>query len=289
MRILVTGAGGFIGGALIQGFMASCKHEVIGMYCKKLPDLKVANLRMQQCDLTDRMNLDEPVDYIVHCAAVQDFEGIPVKEYIDANLAMTENVANYAKRAGVKGVVFTSSISLYGEIKCSVVDENTDRVNPTLYGESKYLCEAILQNYKEFFPVVALRLCGVVGRGARNIWLSRVRALAERGEDISIFNSDKPFNNILHTGDIFSFLSLLIERGFAGFNAFPLASIEPVSIREVVEEVIKEMNSHSRIIDKGSMKNSFIISSEYAIKHFDYIPSQVRDALRRYAVSDCMV
>jgi nucleoside-diphosphate-sugar epimerase len=282
MKILVTGAGGFIGGTLAQGLVANSRHEVIGMYHNKSPDMKTAGLRMFQCDLVDGINLTEHVDYIVHCAAVQNPAGCSVKGYIDANLAITENVAEYAKQTGVKGVVFISSISMHGKIRCAVVDENTDRINPTLYGDSKYLCEAVLRDYAAFFPVVALRLCGVVGRGTRNNWLSRVRALAESGEDIPIYNSDMPFNNILHTDDLLGFLSLLIESGFNGFSAFPVASIEPLSIRDTVDEVVKGVNSSSRIIDKGPNGNSFIISSEYASRHFGYIPTPVRGSLRKY-------
>jgi nucleoside-diphosphate-sugar epimerase len=285
MRILVTGAGGFIGGALAHGLMATRDHEVIGMYCKTLPDLKVPGLKMQQCDLTYGVNLDGPVDFIVHCAALQEFEGIPVNDYVTANLAIIENVARYGKQAGVKGVIFASSISLHGEITCGVVDEHTDRTNPTVYGISKYLCEAVLQDYEAYFPVVALRLCGVVGRGAKNIWLSKVRALAERGEDITIFNPDKQFNNILHTDDLLHFLLLLIEKGFTGFNAFPVASIESLSMRDVVNEIVEGLNSHSRIIDKGPSGNPFLISSEYAINRFGYIPSKVLDSLRKFTVS----
>jgi nucleoside-diphosphate-sugar epimerase len=285
MRILVTGAGGFIGGALARGLIETGIHEVTGIYHNTLSDLKVPGLTMQRCDLREGVILAEPVEYIVHCAAVQEYEGLPVKSYIDANLAITDNLAGYAKQVGVKGIIFASSISLHGEIMSGVVDEHTGRINPTLYGVSKYLCEALLRDYEAYFPVIALRLCGVVGNGARKTWLSRVRESAERGEDVAIFNSDMAFNNILHTDDMISFLAVLIERGFTGFNAFPLASRDPISIREVVDEVVTGLKSQSRIIDKGTGGNPFLISNEYAISHFGYVPAQVRDSLRRFAVA----
>jgi len=283
MRVLVTGAGGFIGGAIARGLVETHKHEVIGMYRTKLPAAKISGLKMQRCDLRGGINLAEQVDFVIHCAALQNFDGIPVKEYIDTNLAITEHVAGYAQSAGVKGLVFASSISLHGEIKSEVVDEHTGIINPTLYGVLKHQCEAVLRDYETSFPTIALRLCGVVGSGSANNWLSRVRESARRGEDIPVFNADRAFNNILHTDDLLGFMTLLMERGFSGFNAFPLASIKPISIREVVEEVVKGLNSRSRIIDKGAGGNPFLISSEYAISKFDYNPSQVRDNLQKFA------
>jgi nucleoside-diphosphate-sugar epimerase len=281
---LITGVNGFVGRALARG-MQQGEHEVIG-FSRTLPtDCHDLKINWIQGDLINEIHLNEGIDYIVHCAAIQNCQSLSVREFIDANLKMTENVARYGKKMGVKGLIFTSSISLHGEIRGNIVNINTDRINPSPYGLSKYLCELVLQEYQEYFPVVALRLCGVVGRGARNIWLSRVLALAECGEDITIYNSDMPFNNILHTYDLLGFLSLLLERGFNGFSAFPIASVEPISIREVVDEVVKGLSSNSRIIDKGSFENSFIISSEFASSHFGYIPSPVRDSLRKYLQS----
>lgn len=284
MKVLVTGVGGFIGGTLARGFVEVGKLEVIGLYHNTVPEVIVPGLRIQRCDLRSGVNLTETVDFIVHCAAIQQQECLSVKNFIDANLAMTESVAGYARQVGAKGLILISSISLHGEIKCGIVDEHTSRINPTLYGISKYLCEEVLRDYEVYFPTVALRLCGVVGSGAKNIWLSRVRDFANCGEDIAIFNSHAEFNNILHADDVLRFMMLLFEREFTGFNAFPIGSMAPMSIREVIEETVKGLKSHSRIIDEGVRGDSFLISSDYAIKNFGYMPAQVRESLRKYMV-----
>ncbi|MDD2365635.1 MAG: NAD(P)-dependent oxidoreductase [Desulfuromonadaceae bacterium] len=284
MRLLVTGAGGFIGNSLLKGFIASEKYQVVGLYHKKKIGLIAPCLKTLQCDLTDKITLDEPVDFVIHCAGIDTSDGIPVKDYIETNLAITDSVAVYAKSAGVKGVIFASSISLHGKISCGLLTEHSARVNPTLYGVSKFLSEELLRSYAEHFPVVALRLCGVVGRDSRANWLTKVRYLAERGEDIDVFNADMLFNNILHTEDLLCFILMLIDNGFAGFNAFPLASKEPIPIREVVSEIVNGLDSRSRILDKGIADNSFLISNDYAINNFGYNPSNVITNLRRFAV-----
>lgn len=285
--ILVTGAGGFVGGAVARGLQATSEYNIIGVSRKATPDLETCGIRVLQCDLERGFSFDEPLDFIIHCAAVQDFELLPVKDFIEANLAITENIARFGKSAGVKGVIYASSVTLHGDIRGGKLDELSDRVNPSVFGVSKCLCETILRNYAAYFPTIALRLCGVVGpdAGATRTWLSKVKSQAICGEDITIVNADKPFNNLVHADDLLRFIRLLIKVGFSGFNAFPIASREPITISEVVGAVVEGIGSSSRIIDKGPSENSFIISNDFATKRFGYEPLTVRDNLRKFAVS----
>jgi nucleoside-diphosphate-sugar epimerase len=283
VRVLITGASGFVGRALVKGLRQQGEHDVIAFSRILPPDYQQLDVKWVQGDLQNEIQLNERVDYIVHCAAIQNFKDLPVRDFIDANLAMTENVARYGKKIGVKGLFFTSTVSLHGEIRENVVDEKTDSINPSLYGLSKHLCELLLQEYQEYFPVIAIRLCGVIGSGAKNVWLASVLSKAQDGEPVSIVNPDCPFNNIVHTDDLVNFLPLLMADGFAGFHAFPIASSNPLSIKNVVTEIIKSSNSNSEIIDSGVTDNSFIISNDYAMREFGYEPSDVVTNLRKFA------
>lgn len=282
MKIFITGTGGFIGGVLAKRFLEAGGHSVAGQYRTSPPDMHHPSLRLFQCDLTRKITFDDDVDYIVHCAALQDFRAMPAGRFIDDNRAMTENVACFAREKGVKGLIFISSIELHGQIRNGVIDENTDRVNPSLYGISKHLSELVLKEYEGSFPTVALRLCGVVGPGAKNVWLARVLAKAKNGEEIGIVNGESPFNNVVHTDDLFTFMHLLMKNGFSGFHAFPIASKAPVSVRDVVAEVIRSSHSASTIVDNGLSNNSFMISNDFAMTRFHFEPSDVLTNLRRF-------
>lgn len=281
MKIFVTGAGGFIGHILADGLQQG-GHEVIGLYRSSGPRLPSTGIVRLEWDLSRGIPLADEVDYIVHCAALQNPSGISVKEFIDTNLAMTENVLLYAKRSGVKGVIFTSSVSLHGEVRSGLVSENTDRVNPSVYGVSKYLCELMLRDCAAQIPSVSLRLCGVIGSGADKCWLANLLAKAVRGEDIQIVNKDGLFNNVVHTDDLLQLLLSLLANGFSGFNAFPIASKSPVSIAAVVNEIISATGSCSKMIDNGLTANSFTISNDVAVSGFHYQPSGVVDNLQKF-------
>lgn len=286
MKILVTGANGFIGREIIKGLLQVGKYDIIGQARTKSIIQEVSGVRYFRCNLAEEFNLNEPVDYIVHCAAIQDSYNISIKEFILSTLAITENIAKYAKNVGVSGVIFTSSLSIHGEIRDDVVNEKTAVINPTVYGISKQLSEQILSEYSESFPVVSLRLCGVVGSGAKKVWLTRVLSSALRGEDIHIVNAERQFNNLLHTDDILKLIVSLIGKGFTGFNAFPIGSSSPLSIRTVVELVVSGVASSSRIIDDGTSNNSFVISNDYAINSFMYEPLGVAENLNKFVLGN---
>jgi nucleoside-diphosphate-sugar epimerase len=282
MKVLITGASGFVGGALADGLYRNHGCEVVAL--SRNPDSNVHSDGIHRVihDLTKPLLLDGSIDYIVHCANVQNFRQMSSRDFIGVNLEMTKNIAEYGKNAGVKGIIFASSIGLHGEIREGVVDEHTDRINPSLYGISKFLCEQLLREYQEFFPEVALRLCGVVGRGDASCWPARVLIKARRGERIDIINAHRKFNNIVHTDDLTSLIHALMSRGFSGFNAFPLASLLPMSIRDVVSEIITAAGSRSEICDRGVTRNSFIISNDCAMSRFGYAPNSVIMNLRKY-------
>jgi UDP-glucose 4-epimerase len=285
MRVMVTGAGGFIGGTLAVRLQGAGGCDVVALSRSVAPDGLTSGIRWVQCDPLKELPLDDRVDYIVHCAALQDYRHMPVKDFIDCNRTMTEQVAAYGRKVGVQGIIFTSSISLHGQISTNLVDEHTEIINPSPYGLSKQMCEHLLLEQSADVPVVALRLCGVVGVGAKDIWLSRVLRSARRGEPVEIHNADSLFNNVLHTDDLAGFVQNLMGCGFTGFSAFPLASGRPMTIRDVAEKIISASGSSSNIVDKGATGNPYLISNEYATKRFGYVPSEVITNLIKYVCS----
>ncbi len=285
MRILVTGAGGFVGGALVDSLQRADGCEVVALSRSAAPDDLAFGAKWLRCDLRSEIPLAEGVDYIIHCAALRNSCGLPVKDFIEGNLAMTEQVAAYGRKVGIKGLIFASSLSVHGHIGSGVVDEHTDIVNPSPYGISKHLCELVLQEQSRYFPVISMRLCGVVGKGAHEVWLAGVLQSALRGESIEIHNAGSLFNNILHTDDLCGFVYNAMKSGFTGCNALPLASCKPMTIRDVVAAIIAETGSSSAIVDAGVAGNPFLICNESAISRFNYTPVAVATNLVKFSRS----
>lgn len=180
MRILVTGAAGFIGSNLVDRLLED-DHEVVGIdnlsrgTRANLPDSELGAGRgfsFIEADITDHRLIeqvaDADVEVICHLAAQIDVR-VSVQDPIEdarLNVLGTINVLEAARKAGVRKVVFTSSGgSIYGEPKKMPVDE-TAPVNPlSPYAASKVSGEAYLGMYHALYGLetTALALSNVYG------------------------------------------------------------------------------------------------------------------------------
>src|SRR5882724_2037951 len=117
--ILVTGAGGFVGGTLVEALHFAgdyCVHAGIARW-SSAPRIARLPVTLIQCDVLKPGELGKAftgVDYVIHCAAGEDLRII---------VEGTKNVLRAAARAGVKRVVHISSVAVYGEATGAVDEE----------------------------------------------------------------------------------------------------------------------------------------------------------------------
>ena len=121
MRILITGAKGFIGIALCSQ-LPSDGNTIVGVDITKGPD-KSANIVREQADLTDWDSVAEicekySPDVVIHCAGIahQKIGAIDSAAYMRVNSEATENLAKCASTTNPDvSFIFLSSVSVYGE------------------------------------------------------------------------------------------------------------------------------------------------------------------------------
>lgn len=146
--ILITGGSGFIGTHYAKK-MLSKGFKVINLDLKE-PRFTHENYIYNNHDVRDISNVrvDEQIDLILNFAAVHTTPGHPTHEYYETNVSGANEVCAFAEHNGIKEIVFTSSISVYGPDE-EQKDESTILNPNSAYGYSKMLAEQVHQAWQK--------------------------------------------------------------------------------------------------------------------------------------------
>ena len=147
--ILVTGGSGLVGKELITQLLAQNK-KVVALYNNTpLPSFNSSLLTPFQCNILDVMGLEEVmqqnIQQVFHCAALVTFNPKRKHELFKVNIEGTANMVNAALNAGIKKMVYVSSVSALGLLnQGAAINEEivwTEQNGNSNYGESKYRAE----------------------------------------------------------------------------------------------------------------------------------------------------
>jgi nucleoside-diphosphate-sugar epimerase len=175
VKAFVTGATGFIGGHVARK-LRERGDEVAALV--RSPD-KASALREQGCELVEGDLSDveaigrgvEGRDAVFHVGAVYKV-GVPASEHpamLDANVRGTERVLDAAVEAGVKRIVYLSTVNCFGNTRGKVVDESygrPDRDFLSYYDETKFMAHELAQDRMAGgAPIVMVQPGAVYGPG----------------------------------------------------------------------------------------------------------------------------
>lgn len=164
-RVMVTGAGGYIGSAVCK-MLKSLKYEVVAIDRRPIRHNYLDKVQLTSYgDINDDMF--DGVDAVVHIGATS-LVGPSVVDpapYYQNNIAQTLNLLDSVRSKGIDKFVFASSAACYGEPEEDVCAENMPHTPCNPYGWSKRMMEIILNDYAHAynFNSVSLRFFNVAG------------------------------------------------------------------------------------------------------------------------------
>jgi UDP-glucose 4-epimerase len=240
MKVLVTGAAGFLGRHIAKRFRDS-GWDVTGF---DLAVFEEPGVEFLHGDLTDSASIEQavaPVDVVAHVGAIGDVYLAGEQPALAArvNVVGTANVVEAAVRHDSR-VVYASTWEVYGEPEREPIDEDHPTMPDHPYSITKLAGESLLLAAADLrdLSCVALRLGTAYGSGLRpnsvfRIFLDKAR----QGEPITIQGDGSQGRQFTHASDISRAFLLAAESTVSGI-ALNVIAPETTSIKELAEAVV---------------------------------------------------
>ena len=251
MKILVTGAAGFIGSTLSHRLL-SMGHEVVGLdnindyYDVTLKEARLSRLQARKgfsfhrMDIVDRpgiLTLFEREQFpAVYNLAAQVGVRYALENpfaYIDTNLVGFGNILEGSLRAKTRHLIYASSSSVYGANTRQPYSEHHSTEHPiSLYAATKKANEMMAHSYAHIhgLPVTGLRFFTVYGPWGRpDMALFKFANLIVKGKPIPVFGEGKLVRDFTYIDDIVEGLVRLLERPPAADPSWDPATADPAT------------------------------------------------------------
>ncbi len=227
MKILITGASGFIGSFIVEEALkrgletwAAIRKTSSRQY------LQDGRIHFIELDFSSRQRLEEQLkghafDYIVHAAGAT--KCLNPADFYKINYEGTKNFVKtlIASRMPIKRFIYLSSLSVFGAIKerqpyQEITEHDIPRPN-TAYGKSKLEAERFLDSIGSNFPYIILRPTGVYGPREKDYFIMAKSIKAHTDFSVGFRRQDITF---VYVEDVVQAVFLALDRGMNGRKYF---------------------------------------------------------------------
>lgn len=296
MRVLITGADGFIGSHLTEELVKK-GHQVKAFvyynsfntwgWLDTLPTTIMQNVEVFQGDIRDPHGVEVAMggaDAVFHLAALIaiPFSYHSPDAYVDTNIKGTLNVLQAARKLQIKRVLVTSTSEVYGTAQYVPIDEKHPFQGQSPYSATKIGADRLAESFYRSFqlPVSIVRPFNTYGprQSARAVIPTIITQLLSGKQEIRLgsLSPTRDFNYVKDT--VQGFISIFESDRTVG-EEINIASQKEISIGQLAEELIRQINPNAKIIcdeermrPKESEVNRLLGCNEKILRLTDWKP-----------------
>lgn len=270
MKIVVTGAAGFIGSHLCERLLQNPEHTVIGI------DSLVNERKIRLRNLIQLLEIDEPrfqffpvdlltadlrpllagSDAVYHLAGVPGVRsswGSQFRTYVENNILVTQRLLEACKNLKLKKFIYISTSSVYGEIKGKVA-ENAAAQPLSPYGISKLAGEHLCHIYRrtEGIPTVILRYFTVYGPRQRpDMAFHKFIHCILKGDPIPVYGDGLQSRDFTYVSDCVRATAAALNADQLVGETINIGGFERASVKDILG-LLEELTGKAAIIDRRS-------------------------------------
>jgi nucleoside-diphosphate-sugar epimerase len=236
MRVMVTGASGFIGRRIVRE-LARESHQVFGVIRDPAHELGHATPVLWDLRGPHPAHLPRRLDAIVHAAQSRNYRSFPTHaaDMVDVNVAGAAHVLQYATEVGVRTFCLVSSGTVY-EPYCNALVEDAAVSPSSFLGATKLAAEVLARPYSTLFGVAVLRLFFPYGPGQEDRLIPNLLGRLRSGQAIEL-SSDGEGLRLVPTfvDDISVVVACALAEEWHG--TINVATPRATTIRELAETI----------------------------------------------------
>jgi UDP-glucose 4-epimerase len=279
LKVVVTGAAGFIGSHLSEGLLAD-GHEVLGIdafvdyYPRPVkernlagpcrhPSFRLVEGALQDLELGGLLEGAAQVFHLAAQAGVRDSWGRDFDQYTSHNVLATQRLLEAAAAAGVPRVVYASSSSVYGDTPTLPIREDSPCHPVSPYGVTKLAAEHLghLYLHNLGLPVVSLRYFTVYGPRQRpDMAFHKFLKAARDGTPLRLYGDGRQTRDFTFVSDIVAATRAAADSGRPGC-VYNVGGGERVAMNEVLQRIERITGRTLDVVrdeaQKGDMRDTF--------------------------------
>ena len=248
-KALVTGGAGFLGQYLVRALLN--RGDLVRSFDLEVPPVAPKDLKYIKGDVRDKASLVracEGMNVVYHLASLIPQRKGDVETMRAVNVEGTRNVLEAAREAGVRRVVYLSSVEIFGVPKKVPCSENGPLEPLGEYGSDKIAAEQLCrESNKKGLPVVILRPPTIIGPGLDEPFLLNLLASIKKGSAVTLPGKGDNRFQFIHVEDVVSACLLAADNPNAPGEAFNIGGKNVPSISECVRLVAERVGSPSYV------------------------------------------
>ncbi|HLG17485.1 MAG TPA: NAD(P)-dependent oxidoreductase [Blastocatellia bacterium] len=235
MKILITGATGFIGRRVVS--MLAPQHEVSALArnpAQSITEGRVSTIMLDLARPLDHRVLPSQVDVIIHLAQANVAFPESAEEMFAVNTRSTLQLLDYGRRAGAGRFILASSGDVYG-FRIGASKETDAPAPQSFYAITKLSSELLVNAYSSYIEPCVLRFFHPYGPGQSNRLIARLAQRIRNGESVRLHNNDRPHVSPVYIDDAVTAVDRAINSSYSG--VVNIAGNTSISMRDLATKI----------------------------------------------------